>query len=92
MNFRVVVTTIFPINERETVATTGSLIPLSLNALLKAFRSEIGENPGIRPLGRGVVWIRVILLSGLLGSAGFGPLGGFFGPTVVYSWGPGWVG
>ena len=89
MNFRVIVTTIFPINKRETVATIGSLIPLLLNALLKAFRSEISENPGIRPLGRGVVWIRVILLSGLLGSAGFGPLGGFFGPMVIYSWGSG---
>ena len=36
-------TTIFWPSDLETVATTGSLTPLSKNALLKAFRTASGE-------------------------------------------------
>ena len=59
-NALVVVTTRFWPRDFVTKATTGPLIPLSRNALLKAFRRARGEKL------RGVVLTRISLLSLLL--------------------------
>ena len=79
----VVVTTKFCPNVLETAATTGSLIPLSENALLRAFRVARGEK-SVLVLVTDLTSISRFWAVGFMGFEG-GAL--FFLPTVVHSWG-----
>ena len=54
LNVGVVVTIILQVKDLVIVETTGSLIPLLKNALLKAFRIANSEKPGIGPFRSGV--------------------------------------
>src|SRR5579859_4527830 len=78
----VVVTTMFLPRDLDIVATIGPLIPLSRNALLKAFLSWSGEK---LVLLLDVDWIKMRRFE--VFGLGFGcwPIVGFL-PTVVHSW------
>jgi hypothetical protein len=79
----VVVTIMFCLRDFVTEATTGSLIPLSENALLNAFLSASGEKSVLVPVGDLTRMRRFEGSRGLADFAfGFGLL-----PTRVHSWG-----
>src|SRR6266536_4791116 len=79
----VVVTTMFLPRDLDIVATIRPLIPLSRNALLKAFLSWSGKK---LVLLLDVDWIRMRRFE--VFGLGFGcwPIVGFLLPSVVYSW------
>ncbi len=86
MKVVVVVITTLPVRERAVVATTGSVTPLLLKALLKASRIEPRVKPGVRPFaGRGVACTRMTLRSVGFGFVGFGGLAVVLGSAKACS-------
>jgi hypothetical protein len=79
----VVVTTRFCPSVLETAATTGSLIPLSENALLRAFLVARGEKSALVL----VIDLTSISRFWVFGFVGLEGSALFLFPTVVHSWG-----
>ncbi len=86
MKVVVVVITTLLVRERAVVATTGSVTPLLLKALLKASRIKPRVKLGVRPFaGRGVACTRMTLRSVGFGFVGFGGLAVVLGSAKACS-------